>query len=66
MGFKVSATRQLTKDTLKVLERPITLNAGRGIYATENPAQSAQVIQRRNQTYLGLIPRRKNNSLQDM
>ena len=44
MGFKVSATGGLTKDTLKVFEGiPIyTFIAGRGIYATENPAQSAR------------------------
>ncbi len=37
-------THGLTKDTLKVFEGiPIyTFIAGRGIYATENPAQSAR------------------------
>ena len=44
MGFKVSATGGLTKDTLKVFEGIdiYTFIAGRGIYATENPAQSAR------------------------
>ena len=32
-----------------------TFIAGRGIYATENPAQSAREFKEENQTYLGLI-----------